>query len=251
MGRRLGQHFLVRKSILERIASAACPEFQPSVVEIGAGRGELTQYLLPRAAKVVAIETDPVLVEQLRSRLGAFPGLMLVEGDVLEIDLGQWSPAVIVGNLPYYISSPILRKILALGPLLRHAVLLLQKEFAGRLVAGPGSRRYGFVSVETQLSAIPEILFHVKASAFRPPPKVDSSVVRLRPRQLAPPLEVQDMAKFLDFAKRCFRCKRKTLRNNLAQCYERSALDSCAEATLRAEQLSIEQLAQLFRHLER
>ena len=173
-----------------------------------------------------------------------------MESDVLETDISQWGSAVVAGNLPYYITSPILRKILSLGPRLRQAVLLVQKEVAERLAAKPGSRRYGFLTVETSLYATTEILFTLPPSAFRPSPKVDSAVVRLLPSASTASLRIEDQAKFLHFVGLSFHQKRKTISNNLAGHYGRTLLDSRPEASLRAEQLSLAQFAQLFHDLE-
>lgn len=248
-GRRLGQYFLIRPAILERIAAAVCPVPESLVVEIGPGRGALTEHLLPRAGRVVAIEIDPGLVARLRRRFAGEHRLTLVEADVLTTDLGQWGPAAVAGNLPYYITSPILERIFALGPLMRRAVLLVQKEVAERLSAGPGSRQYGFLTVRTRLFTVPEILFTIPPRAFSPPPKVDSALVRLTPRPQSESPRPEDRAGFLGFAARCFRQKRKTLRNNLAGIYGRELVESWPEAGLRAEQLSLEQLWALFRRL--
>lgn len=239
MGRRLGQHFLARKSILDRIAEAACGDRVPLVVEIGPGKGALTESLLERAGKVVAIEVDPHLVHYLRQKFSDSIDqgkLEVVEGDVLKTD---FSGAVIAGNLPYYITSPILEKVFAMGDRWTRAVFLVQSEVAERLAAEPGNRDFGYLSVQTQVYARPEILFAVPRDAFRPPPKVDSAVVRLERRIYA---EVRDPVSFLKFASLCFRHKRKTLRNNLAPIYEISSLE---EGRLRAEQMSIGALAAL------
>ena len=158
LGQRLGQHFLVRQPILERIAEAACPDKTGIVLEIGPGRGALTSHLLARAERVVAIEIDPVLVQYLRAKFRAEPRLTLVDADVLKTDLAQWGAVAVAGNLPYYITSPILEKTLRLGPQLIRAVFLLQKEVAERLTAHPGTRDYGFLSVQTQLLSAPELM---------------------------------------------------------------------------------------------
>jgi 16S rRNA (adenine1518-N6/adenine1519-N6)-dimethyltransferase len=237
---KLGQHFLTRRDILARLAEAACPAREPLVVEIGPGRGALTECLLARADRVVAIELDPALAAGLRRR---FPQVEVVEADVLETDLSQWGPAALAGNLPYYITSPILERIFAMGAALRRAVVLVQLEVAERLVAKPGTRDYGFLTVETQCFTAPEILFRVPAAAFSPPPKVESAAVRLEPRQA-----VGDAAGFLEFAGRCFRHKRKTLRNNLLPFYGRQ-VEAWPEAGLRAEQVPLAGLVELYRRV--
>lgn len=198
---------------------------------------------------MVAIEIDPRLVSYLRRRFAGEPRLELVEDDVLKTDLARWGPAVVAANLPYYITSPVLEKVLALGPLLRRAVVLVQKEVAERLVAAPGTRQYGLLTVRTRLLAAPEMLFGVPPSAFSPPPKVDSAVVRLTPHPQPALPDPAGRARFLEFAGRSFRQKRKTLRNNLAPFYGKAAVESWPEARLRAEQLSLEQLLELYRRL--
>lgn len=248
MGRRFGQHFLARKPILGRIAAAACGERAPLVIEIGPGKGTLTESLLERAEKVAAIEVDPFLVHYLRQK---FAGeietgrLILTEGDVLKTDLTQWGPAAVAGNLPYYITSPILEKLFGMKDQWTRAVFLVQAEVAARLTAHPGSRDFGFLSVQTQLFSTPEILFEVPRTAFRPPPKVDSAVVRLEPSRRV----LQDRTEFLRFASAAFRHKRKTLRNNLAPLYGKERLDAMPEMRQRAEQLTVEELLGLFRTL--
>ena len=255
MGRRLGQHFLTRTSTLERIADAACEgsrERTPLVVEIGAGRGALTQALLERAEKVVAIEVDPVLVHYLRQKFRDpidAGRLILVESDILKTDLGQWGPAVIAGNLPYYITSPILERLFEASDRWSRAVILVQAEVAGRIVAQPGRRDYGYLSVMVQVQARAERLFEVPRAAFRPPPKVDSTVVRLEPGDAARDHGINDLIYFLKFAGNCFRYKRKTLRNNLAGLYDRVAVESVVGPKDRAEALGIAELADLFRSL--
>lgn len=239
MGRPLGQHFLFQRSILERIASAACPTPPPLCIEIGPGAGTLTELLLERTDRLLAVELDPALAARLRARYAADPRFELLEANVLDTDLGGRGPAVVCGNIPYYITSPIIEKALSLGPGLIRAVFLVQNEVAGRLAARHGSREYGYLTVATQALCSVEKLFVVKPSSFRPPPKVDSAVVRLTPR--SEPL-VADYPAFLRFASACFRQKRKTLRNNLNRA-------DIPYASQRAEQLSLDQLMEVFRVL--
>lgn len=245
-GRRLGQHYLSSPSILERIAAAACPSPDFTVVEIGPGKGALTEYLLERAARVIAIEVDHVLVHYLQQKFRGTPNLTLINNDVLKTDLTQWGPIAITGNVPYYITSPIVEQSLGTGALLRNAVFLVQREVAERMSARPGYRDYGYLSVQVQVAAEPKILFHVAPGSFRPPPKVESSVIQLVPR---PEPLVEDLREFLAFAGACFRHKRKTLRNNLMGAYDAALVTSLPEAGKRAEQLSISELIDIYRRL--
>ena len=246
---RLGQHFLIKGSLLDRIAKAACPDREPLVLEIGAGRGALTQRLLGRAESIIALEIDAGLVAWLREKFRSEPRLTVVHADARETELGQWGPAAIVGNLPYYAAAPIIQQTLALGAALRRAVFLVQKEVAARLTARPGTRDYGYLSVATQLFADAESLFDAAPSAFRPPPKVDSTVVRLAPHDRAVELALAEPERFLAFVGLCFGQKRKTIRNNLARVYGRDALNGRPEAGKRAEELTLEQFAELYRRL--
>ena len=240
---KFGQHFLVRGSLLERIARAACPSTERLVVEIGPGRGALTQKLLERSERVVAIEIDPFLVEHLRRKFAAEPRLEVVEADVLATDLAQWGTNPIAGNLPYYIASPIIERTLRMAP--PRAVFLVQEEVAQRLSAAPGSRDYGFLTVQTALFARATRLFGVPPAAFHPPPKVDSAVVLLEPHR-APALAGDDADAFLRFVSQAFAHKRKTLRNNLADTWGRELIDTWPEAALRAEQIPFEGFVDLW-----
>jgi len=245
LGQHLGQHFLHSQPALQKIAAAVCPAVAPLVIEIGPGRGALTEHLLPRAERLIAIELDSALAAGLRQRYAADPRVTIVEADVLHTDLAQWGPAIIAGNLPYYITSPILDKSLRLGPLCLRAVFLMQKEVALRLIAAPGSRDYGYLSVRTQALAHPRKIFTIRPGAFEPPPKVDSAVVELTPH--APP--TTDPESFLRFAGWCFQHKRKTLRNNLAAHFPMLTESELPEGRLRAEQLTVGELAALWTRL--
>ena len=176
--------------------------------------------------------------------------LELIEGDILKTDLGALHPRpVIAGNLPYYITSPILEKTFSLGSGWECAVFLVQAEVAARITAAPGSRDFGYLSVLVQVHSTVELLFPVSRAAFHPPPKVDSAVVRLTPRDAAADWGLTDVRAFLKFAQQCFRMKRKTLRNNLGPAFGIENISALPEAKLRAEQLSVAELAALYRKL--
>lgn len=238
---KLGQHFLIKGSILERIAAAACPSREPLIIEIGPGRGALTEKLLKRADRVIAIEIDPYLAEYLRGRFAGEHRLEIVQADATTIDFDLWSGAPVAGNLPYYVATPIIEA--AVRRRTPRAVFLIQKEVAERLAAAPGSRDYGYLSVATQLFAHVRVLFEVKPGAFHPPPKVDSAVVLLEPRADAPPGNADA---FLRFIGRCFHQKRKTIRNNLSEVYGKELLETWPEAGLRAEQIGIDGFKRMF-----
>lgn len=251
MGRsrpRLGQHFLHDLSALERIALAA--RFAPGdpVVEVGPGRGALTAVLLDRGARLTAVEVDARLAAELRRRFADRADFRLVERDVLQVDLAALigdEPAALVGNLPYYITSPIVRKALELGDRITCAVFLVQKEVAERIAAEKGSRAYGYLSALCRLRSVPELLFTVKPGAFRPPPEVDSAVVRLTPRPGPPP-----DPRLIAFLEAAFRQPRKTLLNNLSAVYPRESLAGRGSMRLRAQQLDVDELERLWREIE-
>lgn len=242
-----GQHFLRDRRILERIANSLPIGAGRRVVEIGAGEGALTEHLLAGGARVTAIEVDPALVAVLRSRFGGNDAFEIVEGDVLQIDLAALiaerssEPVLVAGNLPYYITSPILRKVFDAAGQVEQAVFLMQQEVAARVVARKGSRDYGFLSVLCRLYSEPRSLFRVPARAFRPPPRVTSAVVRLTIRS-GPPADPA----FIEFAKRCFSQPRKKLVNNLSGSYERSVLVRFEQSQRRAQQLDLEELQEFF-----
>ncbi len=178
--RRLGQHFLTDPSILNRIVDALDPESSDTVLEIGPGRGSLTAVLAGRAGTVVAIERDHDLLTGLQE---SFPGIDLVAGDALALDwhdvVGH-SDFLVIGNIPYNITSPLLDKALT-PPRPRRCVFLVQREVGDRIVAQLGNKTYGALSVGIQAVARAEVVFRVPAGAFQPPPKVDSVVLRLTP----------------------------------------------------------------------
>jgi 16S rRNA (adenine1518-N6/adenine1519-N6)-dimethyltransferase len=181
----------------------------------------------------------------LQQRFALEPKFSVHEADVLETDLSQWGDAVICGNLPYYITSPIIRKFLELDARFGVGLFLVQREVADRLMAKPKTRDYGLLTVMTQLVCEVELVCHVPASAFSPPPKVESAAVRLVRRATQP----KDLAEVITFAARCFAQKRKMLRNNLRPFYG-AAIDAAPEANLRAEQLDVQAFSDLLTRLK-
>lgn len=181
--KRLGQHFLTDPRILSRIADAVGATAADTVLEIGPGRGALTDLLADRAGRLVAIELDRDLAPRLRERYAARPHVTIVEGDVLAQDLGALAggPYLLAGNVPYNITTPILFHALR-PPRPVRAVYLVQREVAERVAAEPGSEAYGALSVNVQAVAHARLLFRVAAGAFSPPPKVESAVLEIVPR---------------------------------------------------------------------
>jgi len=226
---------------LEQLAIAACNGHVERVIEIGPGKGALTRRLLARTDKLHAVELDAALAAYLRKNFASETKLEVHEANVLETDLTQWGPAVIAGNLPYYITSPIIEKFLSLDQRFPVAVFLMQWEVAERLLANPGTRDYGYLTVATRLSCDVELICEVAPSAFAPPPKVNSGAIRFRRKTIIP----RELPELLKFVGRCFAHKRKTLRNNLRQAYGERA-DMLPEAGLRAEQIPVEQFVDLY-----
>ena len=253
---KLGQHFLTDASWQERIARAI--QINGGVwVEIGAGHGEMTSRLARRASKVIAIELDRRLAARLREVTAPLGNVEVVEGDVLAADFGSLTRGAIFsvyGNLPYYITSPILHRLFDHADQIAVIHAVIQFEVAVRIVAPPGRRDYGYLSVLSQWFSRPELVLRIPPGAFRPPPKVDSALVSLRMPGARATIAASDEKAFLDFVKECFTQKRKTLRNNLRVRLGTRAEEILREAGLspgvRAEQLSISQFAALFELLQ-
>ena len=210
--KRLGQHFLTDPRILGRIADALAPTAAETVIEIGAGRGALTEVLLSRAGRVIAIEIDRDLAPRLGERHAGDARLTVVESDVLKVDFGALAggPYVVVGNVPYNITTPILFHALR-RPRPQRAVYLVQREVAERVVAAPGSESYGALSVNVQSVAAAELVFKVPAGAFQPPPKVESAVLRITPRA-DPVLAEEEEEAYRTLVMAAFGLRRKQLR---------------------------------------
>jgi len=239
--KRFGQHFLHDQGILRRIVEAIAPKPDDRIVEIGPGEGALTLPLLRAAGHMTAIELDRDLIESLATRTRDIGALNLISADVLTVDFGALAGDTalrIVGNLPYNISTPILFHCLDYAGSIRDMHFMLQKEVVDRMAAPPGSKTYGRLSVMLQLRCTVEPLFKVPPGAFRPPPKVDSAVVRLTPR---PPAERPDVdgALVARVVKAAFGQRRKTLANALHGVASAQQIESSGiEPRVRAEQLA-------------
>ena len=209
--KRFGQHFLTDTRVLDAIADALGDVSEKIVVEIGPGRGALTDRLVARAARVVAIEVDRDLVQHLRARYADRPNVEIVEGDVLTRNLAELAggPYVLAGNVPYYITTPIIFHALAL-PRPVKAVYLVQKEVAERMAAPPGDKTYGALSVNLQAVVDVEYLRKVLPGAFYPPPAVDSAVVRVTPKP-ASAIEPELEERYRSFVLAAFGLRRKQL----------------------------------------
>lgn len=207
----LGQHFLTDLTVLSRIADAADLTGSETVIEIGPGRGALTDLLVERAGRLIAIEYDRALAAKLVDRYALRKNVEIIQGDVLSVDFGSLTngPYRLLGNVPYYITTPIIFQALE-PPRPDIAVYLVQREVAERLVAPPGGKEYGALTVNVGSVAKVEILFHVPAAAFRPAPKVESAVVRITPRTdpVVPPAEEKAFRAFVQSA---FTMRRKQM----------------------------------------
>lgn len=230
--KRLGQHFLVDPNIVRKIVALAELRPDETVFEIGPGRGILTRALCAEAKLVVAVELDVQLGEYLREATRDCPNLDLRVGDALEFSYQELPEGtVVVANLPYYVSTPLLFKLLEARLKIDRMVLMLQTEVARRLVAQPGTEDYGILSVLTQYAAAATLAFPVSANCFRPRPDVGSSVVSLKLRR-QPALIVQDEAWFVHTVRASFAHRRKTLANSLRD--EGLAQDRIAQALAQA-----------------
>jgi 16S rRNA (adenine1518-N6/adenine1519-N6)-dimethyltransferase len=270
----LGQNFLVDRNVSRRIVDAVSPQKSDLIVEIGPGTGALTRLLIESAGRVIALEIDPRLVEDLRHSIAA-SNLEIVEADALSVDWRQLLTAAsqslaefqqaqapprvrIVANLPYYISTPILQKLIEQHEMIFDMMLMLQAEVVARIAAAPGGREYGYLSVLVQYYAETRKLIDVPAAAFRPVPKVQSSVIRLLMRE-RPPVEVINEKSFFALVRAAFAQRRKTILNNLKAAHtslafkipielvlERAGIDSRA----RAETFSLADFAALHRAMD-
>ena len=251
--KRFGQHFLHDQGILRRIVDAIAPQPGDRLVEIGPGEGALTLPLLRACHRLVAIELDRDLIASLAERARGVGDLEIISADVLTVDftaLAAGSPLRVVGNLPYNISTPILFHCLDHAASIQDMHFMLQKEVVERMAAPPGSKTYGRLSVMLQLRCTVEPLFGVPPGAFRPPPKVDSAVVRLTPLP-AHALPGVDMRMVERVVKAAFGQRRKTLGNALRDVASAAQIEAAGiDPRTRAEQLAPPAFVALARQLE-
>ncbi|TYP57372.1 16S rRNA (adenine(1518)-N(6)/adenine(1519)-N(6))-dimethyltransferase RsmA [Thermosediminibacter litoriperuensis] len=261
--KRLGQHFLVDEAPLNKMLEAARLQESDEVLEIGPGLGVLTLELCRRAKKVVAVEKDPNLIPVLEKLTKSYKNICLLREDVLKLDMDQLRREYfegefkVVANLPYYITSPVIMKIINNRHLIKMAVIMVQKEVAQRLAAAPGSKDYGILSIAAQLYAGVDLICHVGRSAFLPPPKVDSAVVRLVLKD-GPVVPLKDERLFFRVVEAAFGERRKTVRNSLISRLGLSPGDveealgrAGIDGTRRAETLTIQEFAALAREISK
>ncbi len=262
--KRFGQNFLIDRNIVNKILDSADIHEDDPVLEIGSGVGVLTQPIAERGAKVVAVEIDRDLVAVLQEVVTGHPNVEIVTADILRLDLSQFLAdhfgdvkVKVIGNLPYYITSPIIAQVIDSRDRIDLLVLMVQKEVAQRLHASPGTKDFGSMSVFVQFYADTEVVAHVSKNVFYPPPEVSSAIVRLVPRS-APPVDVPSERAFFDVVHCAFGKRRKTLLNSLSDCpalglakeqIARVLHDADIDPSLRAEVLSLEDFARITRSL--
>jgi 16S rRNA (adenine1518-N6/adenine1519-N6)-dimethyltransferase len=251
--KKYGQHFLSDERILEGIVNALAPTGTDTVVEVGPGRGSLTDILAERSGRLIAVEIDRALAEQLREKYRDRPNVEIVQGDVLETDLHTLAGAdfLLIGNVPYYITTPIVFKALD-PPIPRRSVFLVQREVADRMTAKEDTESYGALSVNVAVVANTEQVMSVPASSFKPPPKVESAVIRLTPRA-SPLVNAESLPGFRTFVQAMFGQRRKQVQRALRTVRGIAAEEAGAvleragiEVSARPEVVSPEGFARLF-----
>jgi 16S rRNA (adenine1518-N6/adenine1519-N6)-dimethyltransferase len=251
-----GQHFLTDRNVLQKIIKVIDPQPEDFIIEIGAGRGALTFALLKKGARVIAIEKDSTLIPHLKRP--SFSNLKVIERDVLQVsfeDLVQKKQAKLVGNLPYSISSPLLSKVMENRDLFSSCTFLLQKEFALRLCAQPGTKKYAPLSILFQNIFFIQLHFQVSPYSFSPVPRVESALISLIKRP-HPQFLISDQDRFQKFLRGAFLSRRKKLSNNLKAIpisisAVKKSLHTCGiEEAKRPEEVSLSQFVALFNVLQ-
>ena len=258
--KKYGQNFLVDPNVLERVMDAAGVSGEDCVLEIGPGIGTMTQLLAERAGKVVAVEIDRNLIPILEETLSPYSNVTGINEDVLKLDVeeairvrGEGRPVKVVANLPYYITTPIIMSLLEGGAPLESITVMVQKEVAERMQAGPGTKDYGALSLAVQYYSRPEVVANVPPNCFIPRPNVGSAVIRLT-RYGTPPVQAADPGKLFTVIRASFNQRRKTLANSLGNApglsVSRERVAGILEemglpAMIRGEALTLEQFAEL------
>lgn len=259
----LGQNFLVDQSVLDAAVSAAGIDETYGVIEVGPGIGTLTVELSKHAGKVVAIELDRGIADYLQKAFVAYDNVEIIQGDALKIDLKKiideymkGMPVVVIANLPYYITTPLIMKFLEEGLPLESITVMIQKEVADRIVAEAGTKEYGAISVAVQYYSTPEIIRTVPPESFMPPPKVTSAVIKMDVKNHQKP-EVADEKKFFRTVKAAFGQRRKTLVNALSSGFSlpkdeitKVVTDVTGSEKIRGEQLTLGQFIQISEKLK-
>lgn len=262
--KRFGQNFLIDPHVLEKIMAAAQIGPEDCVLEIGPGIGTMTQYLAERAARVVAVEIDEGLIPILQETLKDYGNVTLIRADILKVDIkelaqeyGGGRPFKVVANLPYYITTPIVMGLLEGDAPVESITVMVQKEVADRMQAGPGSKDYGALSLAVQYYADPYIAANVPPNCFIPRPNVGSAVIRLT-RHAVPPVHVEDPALLFRIIRASFNQRRKTLVNSLNNSQELACTkEEAAQAleylglgpSVRGEALTLEKFAGIANYL--
>ena len=252
--KKLGQNFLINESIIYDIVKKANVTKEDVVIEIGPGLGSLTKELINNAKKVIAIELDPNMIDILKSRFGIFDNFEVIYGDVLKIDLEElikgYDSVKVVANLPYYITTPIIMKLLEDKLKIKSITVMVQKEVGERICATHKDKEYGAITVSVQYYSEPQIIIDVPKENFIPAPEVDSCVIRLDMRE-KPLVSLKDEKLFFRLVKGAFTQRRKTINNSLT-CSGKSKEEIIAalnklgiDSKLRAENLSIQQYADI------
>ena len=246
--KRFGQHFLRDENIIHKLLQAIRPEPGQSLIEIGPGQGALTLPLLQQCRELTAIELDRDLIESLRRRAESIGRLRLIQADILRVDLATLDlppPWRVVGNLPYNISTPLMFHLLQWSDRIEDMHFMLQKEVAQRIIAAPDNKHYGRLSVMMQYHCETEYLFDVPPGCFKPPPKVDSGIIRLRPH-VRPPFPVADVDRLAAIVQSAFGQRRKTIANSLRGWVDRDTLQKLGiDPQARAENLSLDDYSRI------
>ena len=258
--KKYGQNFLIDPNVLERVIGAAEVSKEDCVLEIGPGFGTMTQLLAERAGKVVAVEIDRNLIPILEETLSPYSNVTVINEDILKLDVeeairvrGEGRPVKVVANLPYYITTPIIMSLLEGGAPLESITVMVQKEVAERMQAGPGTKDYGALSLAVQYYSRPEVVANVPPNCFIPRPNVGSAVIRLT-RYGTPPVQAADPGKLFTVIRASFNQRRKTLANSLGNApglpasrerVTRILAEMGLPAMIRGEALTLEQFAEL------